>query len=383
MMLLSAYGSLGVSGFLPQHWSDGTESEADPARGRGFGGPSTPDGVPNEFDCAWREYAYEFGMKIKPTADRHKLFDALMLTTLCNRTAPTVGAVPPAHEYITAANAIFVAVDGDDANPGTSATKPKRTISSGLVATRAMSAPKTLSIAEGTYYPASTVVLTSADSGLDIAGQGAVWISGAQPLPAGLKWQPYRVSPATNGTLSVESGMNNQHGCTVNATANGCTCTHVTTLDACVAACAAAGPAACGSYAWSDAQQRGWASQCCVKGAGSWAPQSQSGHTSGHWRGSAPAANIWKTKLSSAAAKAMEGSSQLRVALSAASAVVRAPRARHPNADPEVDLFPTGWNVSPEFLPPRPTKTQVEIVGPINNTAMLERGSDDFDTYGG
>ena len=65
----------------------------------------------------------------------------------------------------------------------------------------------------------------------------------------------------------------------------------------------------------------------------------------------------------------MAGSTQLRVALTQDGEVLRAPRARYPNANPETDQYPIGWNSDRgvQWLPPRPTKTKLQLVGPINN----------------
>ena len=119
------------------------------------------------------------------------VFDALQLGSLCNRTAPrkpqrdtlaaAVAAPVPAHT-------IWVAVDGDDANRGTTAVSPMRTVAAGLAATRALAPPKALVIGTGTYHLAAPLELTPADSGLVFEGRGQVVISGARALPANLSW---------------------------------------------------------------------------------------------------------------------------------------------------------------------------------------------------
>lgn len=81
--------------------------------------------------------AYEFGEKIQPGVDKGALFDALMLQSLCNKTKPTriyseTMKVPSSTPLI--GNTIFVAVDGDDNNAGTSPDKPKKTIMAGIIA---------------------------------------------------------------------------------------------------------------------------------------------------------------------------------------------------------------------------------------------------------
>eukprot|EP01043_Picozoa_sp_COSAG02_P076214 COSAG02_NODE_16080_length_1115_cov_0.857283_1_plen_266_part_00 len=119
------------------------------------------------------------------------VFDALQLGSLCNRTAPR----KPQRDTLAAAVAvrvlahtIWVAVDGDDANSGTTAVSPMRTVAAGLAATRALAPPKALVIGTGTYHLAAPLELTPADSGLVFEGRGQAVISGARALPANLSW---------------------------------------------------------------------------------------------------------------------------------------------------------------------------------------------------
>ena len=369
------------AGFRPEHWAEsGSNGKPTPSY------PATPPGVPLEFDCAWREYAYEYGQAVNSVIAKEMLFDALNLGTLCNQTRPSAAStellVQPSSPH---ANTIYVSTTGDDRNPGTSADKAKRTVASGVLATRALAAPKMLSIAAGTYFLAATVELTAADSGLHIEGAGEVWLSGAQALPTNLHWEEYKVEPASPGVLGEEVGSNNQRGCVKSGTTKGCTCTVNPSASSCKASCAAKGPDACTSYAWSGAGGS-WANQCCLRSDGTWAPYEQVGHTSGRWDSARGPLNAWMTKLSPAAAKTMEGSypAQLRVGAGVGEPVMRARRARHPNANPETDLFPKGWNSADvQWLPPRPTKTKIQLVGPINNSALNTRGTDDFTHYGG
>ena len=167
-------------------------------------GSGDPGGVPLAFSCAYRAFAAEFAAHLRPDADPTLVFDALQLGTLCNKTRPArhAPAVWPAQvgPARAAAAAIYVAVDGDDSAAGTGGS-PKRTIGAGLAATRALPAgqPKALRIGAGTYHLHETLTLTAADSHLTIepAGTGAVWVSGAQPLPS-LRWQRAPASGSAN-----------------------------------------------------------------------------------------------------------------------------------------------------------------------------------------
>ena len=180
---------------------------ADPA------GTGDPSGVPLKFSCAYRAFAAEFAAQLLPAADPTLVFDALQLDALCNRTRPlrpVARGAPPLAQRAEASPTIYVATSGDDGAVGTVAA-PKRTIAAGLAATRALPAgPKVLRIGSGTYHLEATLNLTSADSHLTIEAYGsgagdAVWISGAQPLPA-LRWQ--RAPPSSANVWSAQLPAN-------------------------------------------------------------------------------------------------------------------------------------------------------------------------------
>jgi hypothetical protein len=164
-----------------------------------------PDGVPIDFICAYREYAAEFAARLRPDFDQTIVFDALMLGSLCNKTYSDIARPASAEPAIVRENprpadsTIYVAVSGDDSNPGTEA-KPMKTVGAGLVASRKIPGPaKTLSVGPGTYYLTSTLTLTDKDEGLLITGTGKVWLSGAKPLPTALKWEQYKLGPTPEG----------------------------------------------------------------------------------------------------------------------------------------------------------------------------------------
>ena len=186
-----------------------------------------------------------------------------------------------------------------------------------------------------------------------------------------LKWETHQIKPFIPPFLDEEVGQNNQGGCRSNDTRGSCTCHHEPLLSACKHGCQKAGPTGCSVYAWSNHSQPEWTFQCCywTGGDASWHPRAQTDHVSGHWVGGQKGTNIWKTTLSTAAADIMAGSTQLRVALTQDGEVLRAPRARYPNANPETDIFPTGWNSGNDvqWLPPSKPQTKLQIVGPINN----------------
>jgi hypothetical protein len=315
-----------------------------------FTGAYSPDpvGVPTDFICAYREYAAEYAARLRPDYDQKIVFDALMLGSLCNKTYSDI-ARPElrldsaiVQETQDADSTIYVAVNGDDKNPGTQ-DKPMKTVGAGLVASRKLAGPKTLSIGPGTYFLTSTLLLTDKDENLLIASTGQVWLSGAKPLPAALKWEEYKVSPATPGSLSSHNNTNVQHGCKANdiSDPNGCQCYNITSYGAsvqqCFDYCKSLGQEGCQSYGWSPGpkqlsgeEQQGWSNNCCIRRTDkSWSPgtgSSDQGHVSGHWEGGSPAKNIWKTVLPADAD--LSTIPQLRVGDSSSSGYRRSPRAR-------------------------------------------------------
>ena len=107
-----------------------------------------------------------------------------MLGATCNMTRPSAPSPATITTHAGAPScSIYVAIGGDDKNPGTSPTEAKATVAAGIAATRAFSADKkTLCIGAGTFYLDATVEVTSADSGLSIQGDasGGTWLSGAK-----------------------------------------------------------------------------------------------------------------------------------------------------------------------------------------------------------
>ena len=63
-------------------------ADAYPTALNGMIQPGTPDGVPPEFDCAMRAFAYEVGKaKLPERGDFRSLFESLQLQ-YCNMTTP-------------------------------------------------------------------------------------------------------------------------------------------------------------------------------------------------------------------------------------------------------------------------------------------------------
>jgi hypothetical protein len=357
-----------------------------------------PSGVPTDFICAYREYAAEYAARLVTRAnfDQKIVFDALMLGALCNKTFvdPVRSDLDglPANETENAAT-IYVSVDGDDTNPGTQ-DKPMKTVGAGVVATRKLAGPaKTLSVGAGTYYLTSTLVLTDKDENLLITTTGQVWLSGAKPLPAALKWEQYKVAPAVAGALSSHNNTNVQHGCKANdiSDPSGCQCYNISSYGAsveqCFDFCKSLGPEGCQSYGWSPGSRSEntgtWSNNCCIRRTDkTWSPGTNpqdQGHVSGHWEGGRPVQNVWKTVLP--ADTDITTIPQLRIGDSSSSEFRRSPRARHPNANPETDQWPIGYVPNAEWLPPKAVGTPKFIN--VGNAQLEERGEVNVLNYTG
>ena len=110
-------------------------ADAYPTALNGMIQPGTPDGVPADFDCAMRAFAYEVGKaKLPERGDFRSLFESLQLQ-YCNMTTPAKMdvwvppvAAPPAEGPTT----VFVATDGDDAKGSGSKAAPFATLQKAL-----------------------------------------------------------------------------------------------------------------------------------------------------------------------------------------------------------------------------------------------------------
>ena len=190
--------------------------------------PSQGDADP-AFDCAWREYAFEYAHELQTLSEVHsgQIFDALQLSGLCKKSlAELLAALPTTttttsrmrrhrHRFVLPEGACAVYVDpvhGVDTNPGTQAA-PVRTMAVGLNITRkqkqkntantstntsntAAAAGCALTLRAGTHYLENTLMLEPEDSHLTIAafGNEPVVVSGGARL-SGLTWKP--VSPGS------------------------------------------------------------------------------------------------------------------------------------------------------------------------------------------
>ena len=353
-----------------------------------------PDGVPADFLCGWRKLALSYSSALRPDA-AGLVHDALELHKYCNGTVPrpddaSLPAVfPPRFASPPAAGLAAIVVDGakgSDSNPGTVAA-PLKTIAAGVAKARAQpGAASTVELRGGTYYMATTLLLTEADSGLTLQNYGGeeVWLTGASPLGS-LRWQPWL---SRNASVSALAGQNNaEAGGACSSTVPGsshkmpnppgspnCGCRVEASASACGSSCLAA--TNCTSYTFHDASLGApWTSMCCLRTDGVWAPVKEAGHTSG---ARTAAINGWKASTGDALSRDAIVT-ELRLNGERLNA------ARFPNADPETQFWPTGYLTSKGGFMPKGDWLEPTIA-PQPNTAVpvLVNDSDksrDWDDY--
>ena len=156
-----------------------------------------------------------------------------------------------------------------------------------------------------------------------------VTLTGAKELP-GLKWEKFKVG---DGSVSwkVEAGMNAVFGALPKPGDPFWIHGKTASSSTCEAACKA--DARCNVWTWHDPSVSGYAKQCWMRSDHSCCGTPEAGHTSGFK--SSNATNIWKAVVpASAGVSKITG---LRLGSN------RGQRARFPNANSELDQFPTGW----------------------------------------
>jgi hypothetical protein len=289
--------------------------------------PGVPDGVPDDFDCAMRKFAWEYGQRLRPDRGTFRtLFEALQLQA-CDLSTPAEMDVwaPPALPTPTAGKLVFVAPGGSDGAAGTK-DAPLATIAAAVRATAGAN-PATVLLRAGTHEIASTVELGPANSGLTIqnyAGEAAV-VTGAKALSVPqAAWKVYK----QGDKWDVAPDQNSVFGA-AKLKADTAFIKYVGDFDS-AAACAAAATADAAkkgpflSFSWQGVGadvgpfQRG----CYGQTDDVWAPHAQAGVVSGYL----VRQNTWVADVRQAGLVEMPG---LRVDGR------RAIRAKYPNGDPE------------------------------------------------
>lgn len=326
--------------------------------------PPTADPL---FDCAWRPLALQYAQQLQPwraIAEFQAIHDALELSTLCNQTfhASAVSArlvklqaSPSAHTPLAArdipAGALWVdPTAGSDSNPGTQA-QPLQHVAFAVAKARGLAQPATVVLRGGVHRLSSTLELGAADAGLTITSypgdaEPAV-ISSGQVL-GNLNWQPYNVSTNSSSYFQIASNVDAMWGDWPSPTVFNMS--SMASWQDCQTACQsyAAAPG-CQTFVWYDPKGNfgpEWDSNCFIRTDSTWAPTAQNFTTSGH-RITPP--NVWMADLSALNLPAWLTTRDdfilsLLYSPDGGFNVNRATRARYPNANPELDQFPTGWS---------------------------------------
>ena len=321
-------------------------------------------GAPPDFECAWRSLAYRFSQSLqpwRPAAAFRDIFDALELASLgCNVSfsLPEVSEVSRARseaELPHATTALYVDPNaGNDANPGTEAA-PLQHVAVAVRLARGLASPATVVLRAGVHRLAETLELNAADSGLTIAafpGESPVVSGGAPIAPT---WRPFNVSG--NASFVVLNGTNNMYAQWPDEKVPPTIFNRSATVSpqACEALCVA--DSACKSFIWHDPATYAppYASICFHRTDSVWSPVDEVGIWSGFKESDAP--NVWVADGAAAGVPDAWRSGDVSYVPSlfysadGGESPRRATRARFPNADPELAIFPEGWSLAGQYQP--------------------------------
>lgn len=231
-----------------------------------------------------RQAAYAFGQSLLPRQGKFEsLFYALDLN---DPSCPPTEMKEPSKPYIeevkpVPADAVFVAVDGDDelaTKMSGSINTPFRSIQAAADFTASTQGSKTIVLRGGTFYLSHAIELGAKHSGLHFRsypGDAAPVVSGGIQLK--VDWKPFNVTNSSNGWMvfpnqnAVYGGTNDGKQFWVWGNAN--------TLADCQTACQS--NSTCNIFTWHDQNQGSFALQCWFRLDGVWNPTPQSGHYSG------------------------------------------------------------------------------------------------------
>lgn len=358
-------------------------------------------GVDPAFECAWRTLALEFAAQVqpfRPSSALREIHDALQLGTLCNATFAAGGKTPgtsaanrgastltlalarPSPDAASPATTLYVAYDsGSDAAPGT-LSAPLQHVAVAVAKARALPKPAEIVLRGGVHRLRETLQLGAADAGLSIRaydGETPTLSSGAVLTTA---WEQADVTPrAAAGSASaagtatrslpppwsasaddgaapacdwqafegVDAMYNDWPSPTVHNMST------AASAQACASQCqAAAKTGGCYSWIWYAADGAfgdEWKRMCFFRTDPVWSPSKQADTFSGYCAVPPPPPNVWVTDLAKAgtplppAVYAEDRAVTLFTSPDGGASTQRAFRARWPNADLELDLFPKGW----------------------------------------
>lgn len=302
--------------------------------------------------------AYKYAQQLQPfrsASEFQEIYDGLGLGA-CNASFTHAPASVGVNSHLvlqafnsSSNNVIYVdPVHGSDGNSG-SISAPLQHVASAVALSRTLPPPSTIVLRGGVHRLTDTLSLGPQDNGLTITaypGETPVMTSGVIiPISA---WTPYNVS--VNRTMSVYNNSNNVYGQagTVPSIVQMGTFNN---SDDCLAACMARPN--CTSWTWHGLIYPGWAGTCWERSDSVWAPTQEADIVSGYW---GTPQNVWvadvgvpggsssnplPTWLNTPARPDFVMS--LMYSEDGGATTQRATRARWPNANPEMDRFPTGW----------------------------------------
>ena len=245
----------------------------------------TPDGVPEDIDCAVRSLAYEFGKaKLPAKNDFGLLFDALQLASCPGTTPPREDGRLAVGSYEVEGAALYVSPVGDDANDGASVASPLKTVGAALARAAEARGPTTIALRGGTYEIAETLEIGPEHSGLTLQnyrGEAAVLSGGSAFSVAAGDWAPFK----TKGLAWRTSyGANNVYGLAAPGgnTSEASYLGDFDDADACGDAAAAARRFL--TWTYHEAAFGGpFARQCFGRTSDAWVPRGEAHVTSGRW----------------------------------------------------------------------------------------------------
>ena len=328
------------------------------------------------FDCAWRVYALKYTTEIQPWLTPKQLSainDALSIVSLnCsnNEHEKILNDYKP--KIVTStflsstlqSTALSIYVDyinGNDANNGNIAS-PLKTISSAVQLARVQRGssgstnPVSIVLRGGTHVLNVTIELTPQDSFTTfVAYPGEVpVVTGAQPLPK-LVWSPFNVTNSTKPTWGpVLNNTNAVYGQCPNADVpdKGV----MKSWQDCQASCQA--DKTCTAWTYHTllcTGCSGFIGHCCWHLDDQFPTVTEVGVVSQQLVG-ASNKNIWVADLASLPSGSQPSMTALHINGH------RATLARFPNANPEFDIFPKGYIMDANWLPPLP--------GPVWNETL-------------
>ena len=168
--------------------------------------------VPATFDCDMRKLALEFSQHIQPGITPEQLHDVAAALNGAPEHQCTVEpkqqlrSVSKPKRVSIPSNAIVVAPDGKDTNPGT-ADLPLKTIAAAVTKSRDSSV-KTIALKAGIYRERNTIELDEQDSGLTLCNfdEGKPIISGARVVE--VTWE--KVATRSKGFDVYSSPVNHR-----------------------------------------------------------------------------------------------------------------------------------------------------------------------------